>query len=209
MQTVVIGGHARKVGKTSVMAGLIRGLRSFGWTAVKITQHSHGAAEPQPASAGIAEGFLLTEEYSADGRGDTSRYLAAGARRSLWLRARKGSLERAIPALLAALGTDRYVMIESNSILSFLKPDLYLFVVDSQVRSFKSSARRFLLRADAFVSTDPSAPGSWPGLDPATFRSKLLFVFRRPGEFNPGLCRLVRRKLNLSGASSVKVAPHS
>ena len=26
MQTVVVGGHARKIGKTSVMAGLIRGL---------------------------------------------------------------------------------------------------------------------------------------------------------------------------------------
>lgn len=211
MQTVVVGGHARKIGKTSVMAGLIRGLSSFGWTAVKITQHSHGAGglQSESSGAGIEEDYLLTEERTAGGRGDTSRYLADGARRALWLRVRQGTLQKAFPALLAALGRDRFVMIESNSILSFLKPDLYLFVVDSRVRDFKPSARKLLRRADALVPVGPLEPRTWPGLDPSRFRNKPVFVVSRPDELNLRLCRFVRRILHPSAASSVKVAMHS
>jgi len=211
MQTVVVGGHARKIGKTSVMTGLIRGLRSFGWTAVKLTQHSHGAAGLQSVSsgAGSEEDYLLTEEQTVEGRGDTCRYLAAGARRALWLRVRQGALKKAVPALLAALRRDRFVMIESNSILSFLKPDLYLFVVDSRVRDFKPSARKFVRRADALVPLGPLEPPTRPAFDPSGFRNKPVFAVRRPDDFNPGLCRFVRGKLHLSAPSSVKVAMHS
>jgi len=43
MKLVVVGGQARKVGKTSVIAGLIRGLNTFVWTAVKISYHGGDA----------------------------------------------------------------------------------------------------------------------------------------------------------------------
>src|SRR6266568_4565110 len=39
MKVVVVGGHSRNIGKTSVMVSLIRGLESLAWTAVKITQY--------------------------------------------------------------------------------------------------------------------------------------------------------------------------
>jgi len=39
---VVVGGHSRNVGKTSVVAGLIAALQELDWTAVKITQYGHG-----------------------------------------------------------------------------------------------------------------------------------------------------------------------
>src|SRR5262245_7461432 len=42
MAIVVIGGHSRSVGKTSVVAGLIAALPEFNWTALKITQFGHG-----------------------------------------------------------------------------------------------------------------------------------------------------------------------
>ncbi|HEX4605395.1 MAG TPA: hypothetical protein VH724_15450, partial [Candidatus Angelobacter sp.] len=42
MALVVIGGHSRSVGKTSVVAGLIAALPEFNWTALKITQFGHG-----------------------------------------------------------------------------------------------------------------------------------------------------------------------
>ena len=41
MAVIVIGGHSRNVGKTSVVAGLIAALPEFRWTALKITQHGH------------------------------------------------------------------------------------------------------------------------------------------------------------------------
>ena len=42
MAIVVVGGHSRSVGKTSVVAGLIQRLPEFHWTAFKITQYGHG-----------------------------------------------------------------------------------------------------------------------------------------------------------------------
>ncbi|MCU1309890.1 MAG: hypothetical protein JWO20_1015, partial [Candidatus Angelobacter sp.] len=50
MAIIVVGGHSRDVGKTSMVAGLIAGLRDYQWTAAKITQFGHGvcsvSAEP-------------------------------------------------------------------------------------------------------------------------------------------------------------------
>ena len=42
MAVVVVGGHSRNIGKTSVVAGLIARLPEFHWTAFKITQYGHG-----------------------------------------------------------------------------------------------------------------------------------------------------------------------
>ena len=39
---IVVGGHTRNIGKTSVVAGLIQALPQFDWTAMKITQFGHG-----------------------------------------------------------------------------------------------------------------------------------------------------------------------
>ena len=124
MKLVVVGGNARKAGKTLVVSAIIRGLRSLDWTAVKITPHFHGL-EPVTESGATSQagrGFLLTEEKSPLARGDTGRYLAAGAKRALLLRVQPGSLNEALPALRKALGSTRFVVIESNSILNHLKP---------------------------------------------------------------------------------------
>ncbi len=42
MAIVVVGGHSRSVGKTSVVANLIARLPQLNWTACKITQFGHG-----------------------------------------------------------------------------------------------------------------------------------------------------------------------
>jgi hypothetical protein len=42
MAIVVIGGHSRNIGKTSVVAGLIAALPAYNWTAFKVTQFGHG-----------------------------------------------------------------------------------------------------------------------------------------------------------------------
>ena len=54
MATVVVGGHSRNVGKTSVVAGLIGALREYDWTAVKITQFGHGICSVNGESCGCA-----------------------------------------------------------------------------------------------------------------------------------------------------------
>ena len=41
MSLVVVGGQARKVGKTSVVAGLISSIGERRWTAIKTSGHIH------------------------------------------------------------------------------------------------------------------------------------------------------------------------
>ena len=71
MKLVMVGGHARNVGKTSVVAGIIRGLREFNWTAAKITQFGHGVCSVNGEACGCAVSehqFSITEERRPDNR---------------------------------------------------------------------------------------------------------------------------------------------
>ncbi len=213
MKTVVVGGHTRNIGKTSVMVGLIGGLRGLNWTAVKITQYGHGVCSHDGEPCGCVpteHPFMLTEEQDAHGRGDTCRYLAAGARRSLWLRAREGQLGEAFPFLEEALGGDDYVIIESNSILEFLTPVVYLAVLDSSALDFKDSALRYLRYADALVPVGSGfSAAAWPGLDPRLLADKPVFPVT-PGKYtSQPLCRFVENRLGRQNVGGVPVASTS
>jgi hypothetical protein len=140
---LVIGGHSRNIGKTATAAAVIRSTVDCQWVAVKISAHRHGARDGRP--------FVLTEEDGRNGRRDSAGFLAAGAARSFWLRAADQHLGAAMPALLALQQLSPNVIVESNRILAYLTPDLYIPVLDYAVEDFKESARRFFCRADAYV----------------------------------------------------------
>lgn len=213
MKTVVVGGHTRNIGKTSVMAGLIHGLRCLDWTAVKITQYGHGVCSRDGEPCGCApteHPFVVSEERDARGRWDTCRYLAAGARRALWLRVRQGQLAEAFPALCEALGADGHVVIESNSILGLLRPAVYLVVLDSSARDFKASALRYLALADGLVPIESRFNAvAWPGLDPRLLAAKPVFPVALRNYASPDLCRFVWEKLGLRDADLVSVGSTS
>ena len=199
MRLVVVGGQGRKVGKTSVIAGLIRGLKTLAWTAVKI---SHHAGDTGAGGAPLADDlpahldFLLSEERDREGRGDTALYLAAGARRALWLRTRGGGLARALPGLLEALAGDEHVIVESNSLLGFLKPDIFLMVIDQSGRDVKTSAGQFLARADAFVTAESSLePKARAATSLELPQDKPVFAVSPSDWSNPALCRFVSERL--------------
>ncbi len=163
MAIIVVGGHSRSVGKTSVVAGLIAALREYDWTAVKITQYGHGicSANGAPCDCTIDDhSWAISEEKNRDGESDTSRFLLAGAARALWVRTEQGRLAEAMPALRTRLDPARNVIVESNSVLKFLRPDLYLTVLDPATEDFKNSAREFLDRAGAVILHDRSQDGA-------------------------------------------------
>jgi hypothetical protein len=202
MRLVVVGGQVRKVGKTSVIAGLVRGLNSLAWTAVKISHHGGDADSQETPSADELPAhleFLWSEEKDPNGHDDTSRYLAAGARRALWMRTRGGTLARALPGLLKALEGDEHVIIESNSILAFLKPTVFLFVVDESRQELKASARQFLPHTDALVRVEHELkPPFWPRKSLQVLEDKPVFPVSAGEWSNPALCRFVRERLRFT-----------
>jgi hypothetical protein len=151
---VVVGGHTRNIGKTSVMAGLIRAMPEMHWTAFKITQFGHGvcSANGEPCDCETADHTIaISEEREIASGTDSSRYLEAGAVRSLWVRTRQGQLAEAMPRVRKEIASAENAIVESNSILRFMKPDVFVSVLDPETKDFKESAKRYLDRADAVV----------------------------------------------------------
>jgi hypothetical protein len=198
MKYLVIGGHARRVGKTALVGDIIQAIPEIQWAAVKISPHGHGAWQEQPTQVernSETAKVLLVEDTGRAGHTGGSRYLAAGARRSFWLRTREGHLAEGIGKLETVLRTGETVILESNSVLEVIRPCLYLMVLDSAVREFKESARKWLGHVDAFVTRGSLAGTEWTGVPREVLMSKLVFE-QRIGEALPhGLVLLIRNGL--------------
>jgi hypothetical protein len=169
--SIVVGGHARKVGKTSVVAGLISAFSNRQWTAVKISSHRHAGF----SGVGDCE---IRFETSRLGDSDSSRYLAAGASKSLWVRAAEENYGAAVQQLLPIIQSDTFLIIESNRILDFIEPDLCIIVLRYDVEDFKDSARKMIAKAHAAVAVNcASSSPPWEGVSEALSR---ISVFTTP-----------------------------
>lgn len=198
MALVVIGGHSRNVGKTSVVAGLISALREFDWTAVKITQYGHGicSANGEVCDCATADhSWAISEERDRSGESDTSRFLVAGAVQALWARTEQGRLAEAMPTLRRRLETARNVIIESNSVLKFLRPDLYLTVLDPSTVDFKNSAREFLDRADAVILHKSTDGAAWHAVSLKPVSERPVFRITPPNYVTREIAQFVRSSL--------------
>src|SRR6201995_783169 len=200
MAIVVIGGHSRSVGKTSVAAAIIARLPEMRWTAFKITQYGHGfcTANGEPCDCQTDDHTLaVSEERSSTSGTDTARYLASGATRSIWVRTRTGMLAEAMPRIRKELANAENTIIESNSILQFLKPDLYLTVLDAGTADFKDSARLFLDRADAVLirATGRDLIPQWKGISPKLIENKPQFVIAPPDYMSDDVVSFVEQRL--------------
>lgn len=194
---IVIGGHTRSIGKTQLVCDLIAALPEANFVAGKITQYGHGICAQNGEHCGCAPDehsrAFEWETDSASGT-DSSRFLAAGAKRAFWLRTKQGYLAEGLPLLREALAElpvaadplPVNVLIESNSLLQFLKPALYIAVLDPSKEDFKATAQSLLDRADAFVLRAPLSVDSspWPNIPAKLLRGKPTFL-QREGEAIP------------------------
>jgi len=203
---VVVGGHTRNIGKTSVVAGLIQALPEWEWTAMKITQFGHGicSASGHACDCCLASDHpyaIALERHPSDS--DTGRFLAAGARRSYWVRTATGQLANALPVVRETLAASRNLIVESNSIVEFLTPDLYLVVLDFAQQDFKDSSRRFLGQADACVVIEShTRENLWTGVPRGSWEDKPRFVARPPQYVTPALAAFVNGRLVAAGAAA-------
>lgn len=197
MALVVVGGHSRNLGKTSVVAGLIRALPEFGWTAMKITQFGHGVCSltSEPCDCALSESehaWSVDEEASRADDTDTSRFLVAGARQVFWVRTKQGQLALAMPRVREVLASAGNVIIESNSVIRFVRPDAYLSVLDPATEDFKDSAREFLDRADALIVHECDGGATWKNLSLKPAAGRPVFRITPPEYVTPALAAFVK-----------------
>lgn len=229
-RVIAVGGHTRSIGKTQLVCDVIRAFPRTEWIAGKITQYGHGVCAQDGENCDCAPTehvCALDWETRADTGTDSARFLAAGAKRSFWLRTKQGYLAEGLPLLREALrevasgewrvasqpeigNTDlgsaesgdrnMALIVESNSLMQFLKPSLYFAVIDPLKEDFKESAQMALDRAHALVMRGevggdaPPAP-LWMRL-PAQLMREKPSVLQREGEKLPEpLWELVHRML--------------
>jgi hypothetical protein len=178
---IVVGGHTRTIGKTQLVCDIISAFPEARWIAGKITQYGHGVCAQNGHDCDCAPDehiCAIDWEKSAVTGTDSSRFLAAGAQRSFWLRTKQGYLAEGLPILRDALkeisaeerpqedsGSGQMpvwdaptsvakpvvLIVESNSLMQFVKPSLFFSVLAPAVEDFKDSARAALDRASALV----------------------------------------------------------
>jgi hypothetical protein len=208
---IVVGGHTRSIGKTQLVCDLIAALPSVNWLAGKITQYGHGvcATNGHDCDCAPTEHIVALDWESNAATGtDSARFLQAGAARSFWLRTKQGYLAEGMPPLRAALasaeqpvsGDGANVIVESNSLLQFVKPSLYVTVLDTMRDDFKDSARLMLDRTDVFVFRRGLEDGAvtqppWMQIPASLLRQKPSLLQREGEPLPEPLFQLVKRVL--------------
>ena len=207
---IVVGGHTRSIGKTQLVCDIIRAFPGAEWVAGKITQYGHGVCAQNGENCDCAPTehvCALDWEQNRESNTDSGRFLEAGAKKSFWLRTKQGYLAEGLPLLRQALGQiprsdaqPRGLIVESNSLMQFVKPSLYFAVIDPMKEDFKESAQLALDRSHALVlrgalSADAAPSPLWLRL-PAQLMKEKPSVIQREGEALPQpLSVLVHRML--------------
>ena len=152
---ITVSGAHSGVGKTKVAEILLRALK--GWSALKVTvTHREGKC---PARKNCHTCDELKDDFSIidnkriiETKGkDTARLKEAGARKVLWLKARPRALGEGLRKVIPLFKRSKGLLIESNSALKYIKPDLAIFVKNRN-SLLKPSAKEILNKIDLTVT---------------------------------------------------------
>jgi len=132
-----VGGAHSGSGKTAYASLLLRRLR--GWGAIKYTK------------TGLYASLVDDQDILAAEGKDTKIMLDSGAERVLWVQAPPSELAEVLPLAVEKLSDLRGIIVEGNSAIEFLKPDIILFIFGKDSRILKGSAEGILEKADALV----------------------------------------------------------
>lgn len=139
-----IGGAHSGAGKTTYASLLLQHLR--GWGAIKYTK------------TGLYASIVDDLETLSEDDKDTRRFLDSGAGRVLWVQAPPSELGEVLPLAVERLSDLRGIIVEGNSAIEFLMPDIIIFIFGNDSAEIKESARGLLERADVIVAEEGVSP---------------------------------------------------
>jgi molybdopterin-guanine dinucleotide biosynthesis protein len=143
----VTGAHSG-VGKTSLCSILLNNLKGFG--AIKFTRTE------------LYSSVIDDPEIIAEKNKDTAVLSESGAERVVWIKSPADELEHALDMAIGKMVGLCGVVIEGNSPLGFLNPDLIIFVIgsDGEIKptalKVSENADMIVFNADNSISYPPS-----------------------------------------------------
>jgi molybdopterin-guanine dinucleotide biosynthesis protein len=149
--SIGIGGGHSGAGKTTVACEILR--RFAGWGAIKYTRTSlYSCIIDDPA--------VLSEAGK-----DTRKFLDAGAENVLWIKSPVSELHQVLPIAFAMFSHLQGIVIEGNSAIQIIKPDIVLYVSGDKEKQ-KSGAGKILEMANMIIfrkDLPASIPDNIPG----------------------------------------------
>lgn len=133
---VGIGGSKSSAGKTTLACMLLRRLK--GWGAVKYTRTL------------LCSSIVDNPDILRQRGKDTARLLGAGAEDVLWVQSPPHEIAEFVPMAIERLCHLRGIIIEGNSAIEVLRPDIVIFIC-RDASGFKPSAKNVLKMADVVL----------------------------------------------------------
>ncbi len=133
-----IGGAHSGAGKTTYASLLLQHLR--GWGAIKYTK------------TGLYVSVIDDRKILSEKDKDTRRFLDSGAERVLWVRSPSSQLEEVLPLAVERLADLKGIVVEGNSAIEFLRPDIIIFIFGNDAGKIKESSKGLLRKADIVVA---------------------------------------------------------
>lgn len=137
MKLVSIAGAHSGVGKTSLAALILREIKGF--SAIKVTRTE------------LFTSITMDEEIISEKGKDSCILKESGADKVIWVKSTYDDLKECLTQALSMIGNTGGVIIEGNSPLDFIDPDLVIFIIKDNLTELKPSGRKALERADLVV----------------------------------------------------------
>lgn len=159
-----IGGTCSNVGKTMTAVLLLQHLSSGTekWGAIKYTK------------TGFCTSLVDDKETLSRKDKDTGRFLEAGAGEVVWVKAPQQELADILPLALKRLSSNDGIIVEGNSAIEFLKPDIVIFIFGNGKERWKPGIEILAGTSDIIICEDESEL-------PETAKTKRLFSGGRAG----------------------------
>ena len=139
-----IGGGHSGAGKTTIACEVLKKVE--GWGAIKFTKTSFYSS------------ITDDQEVLSEKGKDTGRLLEAGAEKVLWVQSSGDELAETASMAVQMLSNLPGIVVEGNSMIEVLTPDLVVFVAGSKER-FKPGAERVLGMADIVIADEETLEG--------------------------------------------------
>ena len=151
-----IGGAHSSAGKTTYASLLLRAFK--GWGAVKCTK------------TGLYSSLTDNHTIISQKDKDTRRFLDAGAERVFWVQSPPSELEEVLSMAVERLSDLRGIIVEGNSAIEFLRPDIIIFIFGSDPAKIKGTAKSVFEKADIVIAGEEISSGrgrkKWFGRSP-------------------------------------------
>jgi len=137
-----VGGSCSNAGKTTLVCSLLEYFKKDGlqkWGAIKYTKTE------LYASLVDDRGTLSQEDK------DTGRFISAGADEVLWVKSPPQDLNELLPMAMGRLSWLDGLIVEGNSVIEFLNPDIVIFIFRNKKNLWKDGIERLVGISDIIL----------------------------------------------------------